>query len=163
MATETKNPVEKVKEAASSEPIKKIEQETKPFQRFLQKFNNDGAMTFAGVLAYNLMLAMFPILIALLAILGFTLGKLDPSAVTNIQKQIASIFPGAAAGGIVNGVLAQLNKSAGILLVLAIVTAIFGGSRLFIVIEQFLDLVYHVRPRTLIRQILLPLVCFCCL
>ncbi len=152
MAVQSKNPVEKAKEVASSEPVKKIEQETKPFQQFLTKFNNDGTMTFAGTLAYNLMLAMFPILIALISILGFTLGRLDPSEVTKIQNQITGIFPGAAAGGIVNGVLTQLNKSAGILLVLAIITAVFGGSRLFIVIEQFLDLIYHVRPRTLIRQ-----------
>ncbi len=152
MAVQTKNPVEKAKEVASSEPVKKIEKETKPFQQFLTKFNNDGTMTFAGVLAYNLMLAMFPILIALIAILGFTLGRLDPSAVQNIQNQIAAIFPGAAAGGIIKGALTQLNKSAGILLILALLTAIFGGSRLFIVIEQFLDLIYHVRPRTLIRQ-----------
>ena len=152
MAVQSKNPVEKVKEAASSEPVKKVEQEAKPFQQFLTKFNNDGTMTFAGTLAYNLMLAMFPILIALISILGFTLGRFDPSEVASIQSKIAGIFPGAAAGGIVNSVLTQLNKSAGILLVLAIVTAVFGGSRLFIVIEQFLDLIYHVRPRTLIRQ-----------
>ncbi len=152
MAVQTKNPVEKVKEVASSEPVKNIEKQAKPFQRFLTKFNNDGTMTFSGVLAYNLMLAMFPILIALIAILGFTLGKLDPSAVQNIQNQIAKIFPGAAAGQIVKGALSQLQKSSGILAILAILTAIFGGSRLFIVIEQFLDLIYHLRPRTLIRQ-----------
>ncbi len=152
MATQTKNPIEKVKEVASSEPVKKVEKQAKPFQQFLTKFNNDGTMMFSGVLAYNLMLAMFPILIALLAILGFTLGRLNPDAVTYIRDQIARIFPGVAAGQIVKGVIDQLNKSAVILLILALLTAIVGGSRLFIVIEQFLDLVYHLRPRTLIRQ-----------
>ena len=152
MAVQTKNPVEKAKEVASSEPVEKVEKETKPFQQFLTKFNNDGTMTFAGVLAYNLMLAMFPILIALIAILGFTLGQLDPSAVANIQHQIAGKLPGGAGEQIVQGALNGLKKGALITLILAIVTAIFGGSRLFIVIEQFLDLVYHVRPRTLIRQ-----------
>ncbi len=152
MAAQTKNPIEKVKEVASSEPVKKVEKQAKPFQQFLTKFNNDGTMMFSGVLAYNLMLAMFPILIALISILGFTLGRLSPDAVTKIQEQIAAIFPGAAAGQIVKGAITQLNKSAGILLIIALLTAIIGGSRLFIVIEQFLDLVYHLRPRTLIRQ-----------
>ncbi len=152
MAVQTKNPVEKAKGVASSEPVKKVEQETKSFQQFLTKFNNDGAMTFSGVLAYNLMLAMFPILIALIAILGLTLGKLDQSAVDSIQTKIGGIFPGVAGGQIVKGALNALNKGALITLILAIVTAIFGGSRLFVVIEQFLDLIYHVRPRTLIRQ-----------
>ena len=109
-------------------------------------------MTFAGTLAYNLMLAMFPILIALIAILGFTLGRLDPSAVANIQNSITKVVPGGAADQIVKGALNQLSKSAGVLAILAVVVAVFGGSRLFIVIEQFLDLIYHLRPRTLIRQ-----------
>ncbi len=86
MAVQTKNPVEKVKDVASSEPVKNIDKQTKPFQRFLTKFNNDGAMTFSGVLAYNLMLAMFPILIALISILGFTLGRLDPGAVAKNSR-----------------------------------------------------------------------------
>ena len=152
MAVQTKNPIEKVKEAASSNSVKKVEQQAKPFQQFITKFNNDGTMTFAGTLAYNLMLAMFPILIALIAILGFTLGRLDPSAVANIQNSIVKVVPGGAADQIVKGALSQLSKSAGVLAILAVVVAVFGGSRLFIVIEQFLDLIYHLRPRTLIRQ-----------
>jgi len=152
MATQTQNPVEKAKEVASSESVKKIDKQTKPFQQFLTKFNNDGSMTFAGTLAYNLMLAMFPILIALLAILGFTLGRLDPSAVANIQNQITAIFPGGAADQIVKGALKQLSNNAGVFALLAVIVAVIGGSRLFIVIEQFLDLIYHLRPRTLIRQ-----------
>ncbi|GAC1392216.1 MAG: hypothetical protein NVSMB38_15000 [Ktedonobacteraceae bacterium] len=154
MAIQTKNPAEKVKEVTSSEPVKTLEKQTKPFQQFLTKFNNDGTMTFAGTLAYNLMLAMFPILIALIAILGFTLGKLNPDAVKSIENQIAGLFPQSkiAVSQIISGAVTQLTKSAGLLALLAILTAVIGGSRLFIVIEQFLDLTYHLRPRPLIRQ-----------
>ncbi len=156
MATQTKNPVEKVKEVASSQSVKNVEKQTKPFQQFLTKFNNDGTMTFAGTLAYSLMLAMFPILIALIGILSITLGKLNASVVTNIQTQIAGAFPSSQSTvlGIVQGATAQLQKpNTGIFLViLALLIAIIGGSRLFVVIEQFLDLIYHLRPRPLIRQ-----------
>jgi len=156
MATQTNNPIEKVKEVASSQPVKNVEKQTKPFQQFLTKFNNDGTMTFAGTLAYSLMLAMFPILIALIGILSITLGKLDASAVADIQQRIAKAFPSSQSTvlGIVQGATAQLQKpNVGIFLViLAFLTAIIGGSRLFIVIEQFLDLTYHLRPRPLIRQ-----------
>jgi len=154
MAAQTKNPVEKVKEVASSESVKNVEKQTKPFQQFLTKFNNDGTMTFAGTIAYNLMLAMTPILIALIGILGITLGKLNAGAVTNIQEKIAGAFPSSQSTvlGIVQGATTQLQKGALFLVILAILVAIFGGSRLFIVIEQFLDLTYHLRPRTFIRQ-----------
>jgi len=154
MAAQTKNPVEKVKEVASSESVKNVEKQTKPFQQFLTKFNNDGTMTFAGTIAYNLMLAMTPILIALIGILGITLGKLNAGAVTNIQEKIAGAFPSSKSTvlQIVQGATTQLQKGALFLVILAILVAIFGGSRLFIVIEQFLDLTYHLRPRTFIRQ-----------
>ncbi len=154
MATQTSNPIEKAKQVASSEPVKKVEKEVKPFQQFLTKFNNDGTMTFAGTLAYSLMLAMLPILIALIGILGITLGKLDASAVTDIQNRIANAFPSSKSTvlQIVEAATVQLQKTGIFLVILALLTAIIGGSRLFIVIEQFLDLTYHLRPRPLIRQ-----------
>ncbi len=154
MATQTNNPIEKVKAVASSQPVKNVEKQTKPFQQFLTKFNNDGTMTFAGTIAYSLMLAMLPILIALIGILGITLGKLDASAVTTIQNQIANAFPSSKSTvlQIVQAATVQLQKNGIFLVILALLTAVIGGSRLFIVIEQFLDLTYHLRPRPLIRQ-----------
>src|SRR5262249_47865873 len=49
-------------------------------------------------------------------------------------------------------VLTQLNKQADTIALIAVVTAIFGGSRLFIGLEGCLDLVYRVRPRKVIAQ-----------
>lgn len=154
MATQAKNPVEKVKEVASSQTVKNVEKQTKPFQQFLTKFNNDSTMTFAGTIAYSLMLAMLPILIALIGILGITLGKLNADAVTNIQNQIANAFPSSKSTvlQILQGATLQLQKTGIFLVILAILVAVIGGSRLFVVIEQFLDLTYHLRPRPLIRQ-----------
>ncbi len=160
MATDTKNPVEKVKEVANSEPVKTLGKQTKPFQQFITKFNNDAAMTFAATIAYNLMVAMLPILIALIAILGFTLGNLSHDAQMNVQNQIVNIFPTSSrtvAAQIVNSASDQLRKSAGILAIFAFLSALFGGSRLFVVMEQFFDLIYHLRPRTFLRQNLIAI------
>jgi len=46
----------------------------------------------------------------------------------------------------------QLQKNAGILLLIAVLLAVFGGSRLFIAIEGCIGIVYRLRPRPLIRQ-----------
>ena len=46
----------------------------KPLQDFWNKFNNDWSWTLSAALAYNLLFAMFPFFLALLAILGFFLG-----------------------------------------------------------------------------------------
>jgi YihY family inner membrane protein len=135
-----------------------LQQEVTTVQGFVNKFNNDWSMTFAGTLAYSLLGAMLPILIALIAILGFILGAIRLGNIRDITNQIAQIFPQAAnQSATIDLAFQQLQKSAGWLGLIAVLLAIFGGSRLFIGIEGCLDIVYRVRPRTLIRQNLMAL------
>ncbi|MBE3559023.1 MAG: YihY/virulence factor BrkB family protein [Ktedonobacteraceae bacterium] len=122
----------------------------KPLQAFLTKFQNDWSMTFAGVLAYSLLMAMLPIVVALLAILGFVLGS---KSAQGIAQQIISLFPGLAGQqNTLQLAQQQLANSAGLLLIIAVLLAIFGGSSLFVAMEACLNIVYRVRPRTPIRQ-----------
>src|SRR5258708_16055030 len=135
--------------------VGKVEKQAKTFKEFITKFNNDWFMNFAGLIAYNLLLAMLPLAIALLAILGFNFGNLNQGALQNIVNQLAQSLPGAASSGSQQALtlaIKQLSKSAGILGLIAVLLAIFGGSRLFIVIEGCFDIIYRVRPRDIIRQ-----------
>jgi YihY family inner membrane protein len=138
------------KHSTTGKLMQSVGQNTKPFRQFLTKFSNDWAMTFAGVLAYSLLTAMLPIAIALVAILGFTIGSANRN---NIIQQVSKVFPGVA--GQQNAItlaIDQLSKQAGLLAFIAVVLAIFGGSRLFITMEATLDIIYRVRPRTFVRQ-----------
>src|SRR6266480_2201404 len=47
-----------------------VQNDTRPIQSFINKFNNDWTMNFAGIIAYNLMMSILPIAVALLAIFG---------------------------------------------------------------------------------------------
>jgi YihY family inner membrane protein len=134
-----------------------VQREVKPLQVFLTKFSNDWSMTFASTLAYSLLTAMLPIAVAIFGILGLILG--GNSALThNMAQQLAQIVPTQNPGGAsatqqaIALALQQLNKNAGFLVVIAILLAIFGGSRLFVSVEGCLDIIYRVRPRTMIRQ-----------
>lgn len=141
--------------SSTQELIQNVQKEVKPFRMFLTKFTNDWSTTFAGVLAYNILTAMLPIAIALVSILGFVLGNTNRDA---IIRQVNAVFP--AQAGQQNAValaIDQLSKQAGILAVIAVVLAIFGGSRLFINLESCLSIVYRVRPRTFIPQNLMAL------
>ena len=142
----------KTKRGSSSdkkaELIKDVQKDVKPAQKFLNKFNNDWVMNFAGIMAYNLMLAIFPIAIAILGITGLILGG-NPVLEHNIITQAGKI---AGLGNLVTLADAQLKKDGGILVIIAILTAVFGGSRLFVTLEGILDLLYRVRPRPVIRQ-----------
>jgi uncharacterized BrkB/YihY/UPF0761 family membrane protein len=79
------------------------------------------------------MVAMFPLVIAVMAILGYIAGNLDPAVYQNLSHQIENIFPSVASSqNLIRPALQQLEKDSGILGILAIILAFFNGSRLFV-------------------------------
>src|SRR5215469_15203479 len=117
---------------------------------FFTKFNNDWVMGFAAALAFNLITAILPILIAIVAIVGFAVKNLDPLAEQQLINQLQSIFP--ASGNFLSITFASLKRNAGILTVIAIPLALFGGSRLFVSMEGYFDIIYHTRTRSIVKQ-----------
>jgi membrane protein len=153
MATNTPKKPAGMKENPGALVMHTIGRETKPLRAFWLKFNNDWSWNNAAGLAYNLLMSMFPIVIAFLAIIGLLLGRLDPAGYDKVIKQITYIFPGATSSqNILKLALHQLTKNSGILGIFAIVVAIFYGSRLFVFMEGCFDIIYHVRPRGVIAQ-----------
>jgi membrane protein len=149
MATNTQN----AKHNWISGALQTAEHGTRPVQEFLTKFNKDWAMNLSAALAYNLMMAVFPLVIALFSILGLILGALNPAAYDQLRMQIMHVFPSAtSASSLLDAALNQLKKNAGFLGILAIVLALFNGSRLFILIEGCFDIIYHIKPRSIIPQ-----------
>jgi membrane protein len=157
---------EPLKAIASSEAVQAVESSplvqvgVKPVATFWTKFTNDWAMDLqAGALAYNLILAIFPIALALIAIVGLVFGSIGLDVKDQFINGIQSALP--QQQGISKGVIAQvfenLNKNSGLLATIAVLAALFGGSRLFITIEKCFDLIFHVPPRTALRQNIMAL------
>jgi YihY family inner membrane protein len=142
---------EKSAEHGKKSPIVKKAQEILALlQTFFTKFGNDWSMTFAGALAYSLLTAVVPIIIALISILGFALG---PRQIHDILQTTIKILPALSSQqGVIQHSLNQLSSQAGFLALIAVLLAIFGGSRLFVGLEGILDIVYRVRPRPFIPQ-----------
>ena len=55
---------------------------------FIDKFNYDWVLSLASGLAFNLMVAIIPFIIAILALVGFIFGGLN----TSIQEQLIQYF-----------------------------------------------------------------------
>ncbi len=140
-------------------PMEAFSNEVKPLQGFIVKLNNDWVLNLACIIAYNMLMAMLPIALALVAILSLFLG--DPGIRTTVIHQITALFPGLA--GQQNALAlatTQLNKASGVIGIIAIVVGIFFGSFLFLVTEGCLDIVYRVRQRPPVRQFIMA---FCML
>src|SRR5437773_10647454 len=69
------------------------EKDFKTLQAFWTKFNNDWVMTFAAGLAFNLITAIFPVVIAIIAIAGFIFRSFDPSIQSHLITSIENAFP----------------------------------------------------------------------
>lgn len=122
-------------------------------QQFLTKFGNDWVMGFASGLAFNLLSAIFPIFIALISIFGLIVDGLDPGAKTMLITTIQNVFPPPLNHqNVLQPALNAIHRNAGFLGVIVVLTAAIGGSGLFVSMEGYLDVIYHVSPRNLIKQ-----------
>jgi membrane protein len=158
MATKVQGKDTQTAKQGVGEVAKTAEKDVKPLQQFLTKFNNDWVMNFSAALAYNLLMAIFPIAIAVLVILGLVLNHLSPQTYHNVVSQLMNAFPGTLSSkGVIDSINMQINRDSGILGVIAIILAIFNGSRLFILIEGCFGIIYHVRQRKVIRQNLMAI------
>ena len=120
---------------------------------FISKFNYDWVLSLASGLAFNLMVAIIPFIIAILALAGFIFGGLNPLIQEQLIQQIQQIFPPPIPSQEIIGLaLNTLNKNAGVLGLIAVVVAIIGGSGLFVAMEGQLDIIYQIRTRDIIKQ-----------
>ncbi len=162
MATQTKeSPVRtepELEQQKTSGAKQTIQKDIQSLKAFWTKFNNDWVMNFAAGLAFNLITAIFPIAIAIIAIAGLIFGSFDPSFQGNLIHRIESVFPQQVSSGhVLEPALKSLSKNAAFLVIIAVLIAIFGGSRLFVSIENYFDIIYHTRPRDVIRQNIMAL------
>src|SRR5437660_5061133 len=152
MTTNTKESQPNAEQHGVTGALQAVQKDVRPLREFFTKFSNDWSTTLAAALAYNLLMAIFPIAIAILAILGIVLGSLSHAEYIRLQGQILHTLPVNTPPSTVNSITNQLAKDSGILGIIAIVLALFNGSRLFILMEGIFGIIYHVRHRTVIKQ-----------
>jgi membrane protein len=129
-----------------------------PIRAFFTKFSNDWTINLqAAALAYSLVVAIFPILLALLLLFGLVLGNMGSNVQQSFIQGVSTLLPQGLGNAIVQQVLRRVQNAAGILSIITLVVAIFGGSRLFILMEDCFDLIYHQAPRPFLKQNLMAL------
>jgi membrane protein len=144
-------------EAEEQSGVKMALEDAATFGEFWLKFLNDWTFHFAAGLAYNLLMAMFPIVVAAGAITGFVEGGLHPAAQAHLIAFMSSAFPSVLGQDVLAPALLLLRKDAGFLGILAIITALYSGSRLFSSLEDSFAIIYHTPLRSFWRQNLLAL------
>src|SRR5262249_22606386 len=107
----------------------------------------------AGLLAYNLIVALVPLLIVTLGSVGLFLGNQSEDALLRLIASIEAFLPqDIGVDLLITAVIDNLKNSAGILLVIGLVTAFFAGTRLFIAIETCFSIIFRLPSRDAIWQ-----------
>lgn len=119
---------------------------------FWIKINNDWIFNLAGLLAYNFLMALFPLLLLLLAGAGVVLQRISPSTDQQLQRTLAAALPGSTGAILVAGIETDLKKSVGVLLVVGLLAALLNGSRLFVTLEGCFGIIFRLRGRDPLRQ-----------
>jgi membrane protein len=128
-----------------------------PLVAFWIKINNDWIFNLAGLLAYNFLLTLFPILLLLLGGFGVALGNISPYAQQQFQATIAAFLPGQTGQVIVAGIVSNLKSSVSLLLLIGFVGAFLAGSHLFITLENCFGIVFRLRGRDFFHQNLMAI------
>ncbi len=133
--------------------------------RFWIKINRDWMFNLAGMLAYNLLLAVLPLLILSISLLGLIFAHSANACSPNHPEgewisDLASFLPaqitgaGRGRGGATSLTLLcdKLSHESLILAVLGVITGLWFGSRLFVKLENSLGIIFRLRSRNFWRQ-----------
>ncbi len=130
--------------------VRRVLKAIQPLLDFWTKLNDDWVFNLSGMLAYNLLMSLFPILLLLLAAVGLILGDHASTIYAHIEQIFAEAIPGGAE--IFQAVANQLTTNVGLLFLIGLVGSVLGGSNLFMVIESCFGIIFRVRSRDLIPK-----------
>lgn len=121
--------------------------------RVARRFGEDRATNQAVLIAWSLLFSIFPIILALVGLIGLLLGHAGLATQARIESVVLSQMPGDAAGA-----LDTVKQQSGIFVVVGLAGLVWSGSALFGAMEQAFDVVYRVPQRSFVRQKLMAVV-----
>ncbi len=123
--------------------------------RVLAAYGESQAGNYASALAFTCMLAMFPLMLGVLSLVGFAVR--DAASEARAEALIIQVFPGTAQPQLIDA-LRGVKQSAGWLGLLSLAGLLWSASSIFSTMEFALSQIFGTRQRDLVRQKLMGLV-----
>ena len=123
--------------------------------RVVQAYGQSNASNYAAGLAFNAFLAMFPLILGLLAIVGLVIQ--DPGIQHGLHDAIVGIFPSDAQEQ-VRHALEGVKENAGPLGIVSLVGLLWSGTSLFSSMEFALTQIFGTKQRDALRQRVMGLI-----
>jgi membrane protein len=123
--------------------------------RVLTAYGQSQASHYASALAFTCMLAMFPLMLGVLALIGYAIR--DPGLEARAEALIIEVFPSTAQPQLLDAVHG-VRQSAGWLGLLSLAGLLWSASSIFGTMEFALTQIFGTKQRDMIRQKLMGLV-----
>ena len=119
--------------------------------RVARKTVEDNVPSQAVLIAWSSLQTIFPIALALAAILGLVLGSVGVGS-SGVYETVAALVPDPATRAQVLDALNLVETQTGLFAILALAGFLWSASSLFGAMEQTFDVVFHVPARPFVRQ-----------
>ena len=118
--------------------------------RGVVRYGEAKGQRWAVVIAWQALFAFFPIVLTLITVLGLVLHGTSASA--TIKDHVVNAFPSASDQKSISDAFDAIREHTGVLAIVSLLSFVYGGSRLFGAVDEALDALYPVKPRSFIRQ-----------
>lgn len=117
---------------------------------FAQKVANDWVMNFAGMLAYNVLGSVLPIVLTGLTVFSYFL---TPARLATITRELSTLLPSNLRSLVdITSALATVSRNSGLLTIISLAALVWSGSNLFGAMENCFCIIYRTRERSFFRQ-----------
>src|SRR5581483_6802642 len=117
------------------------------------KCANDWSMNLASMIAHNLITAIFPILLAVLSLVGVVLRLTAYGHIQDVAAAIGRVFPREITTSIdLPALLTSLIQLTGPLAVASLLGLLWLGSNLFSNMENAFSIIFRIRGRDIVQQ-----------
>jgi YihY family inner membrane protein len=128
---------------------------------FVKKVLNDWSLGFGAFLAYTILIALLPLLVTAFGIFGLVVDNY-PDVEQTLVNAVTNVAPGdnttkQAVHQVAELAANNLKSDAGGILAIGLVFSIWGGSRLFVAIDQVFTIIYRTIQRSFIIQNLISI------
>src|SRR5437588_2509942 len=119
--------------------------------KVVRKFGVDNGPNQAVLIAWNVLFSIFPIVLAMAAVLGLLLSSTGIKA-DAVYQTVLAIVPDQQGRAQALAGLDAVKRQSGLFFLVALAGFIWSGSSLFGAMEQAFDLIFHCPPRPFLRQ-----------
>lgn len=121
------------------------------FAAFGWKIINDWSFSLGALIAYYLLISMFPLVLCLFSATYLIFGN-DQYFVNQTRDRLLESFPNQNFDELIINLADSIGGQAVVVFIVSFLVAIFAGSRLFIGIDDVLVIIYRMRERTILGQ-----------